>query len=74
MMNSLSYDELSDLSQSLSNSSENIRKIIEKYGEDLTKVMEFCDCIDSYSKFLDTNISLNKDADQALQYIIEKNK
>ena len=69
-----SYNEIQELSKSLSNSSKNIRSIIEKYGDNLINVIEFCDSIDSYSKFIDNNISLNKDADQALAYMIEKNK
>lgn len=74
MLGSLSYEELLELSKSLSDSSNNIRTIIEKYGGDLNAAIEFCDSVESYSKFIDNNISLNKDADQALQYMIEKNK
>lgn len=74
MLGSLNYNEIQELSKSLSNSSKNIRSIIEKYGDNLINVIEFCDSIDSYSKFIDNNISLNKDADQALAYMIEKNK
>ena len=74
MLGSLNYNEIQELSKSLSNSSKNIRAIIEKYGDNLINVIEFCDSIDSYSKFIDNNISLNKDADQALEYITQKNK
>lgn len=74
MLGSLKYDEIQELSKSLSNSSKNIRAIIEKYGDNLISVIEFCDSLDSYSNFIDNNISLNKDADQALKYMIEKNK
>lgn len=74
MLGILSYEEMIELSKSLSESSKNIRTIIENYVDDLSNVIEFCDSIDSYSKFIDSNVSLNKDADQALQYMIEKNK
>lgn len=74
MLGSLNYDELLELSKSLLNSSKSIRTMIETYENDLASVIEFCDTIDSYSKFIDSNVSLNKDADQALEYIIEKNK
>ena len=74
MLGTLSYEEMIELSKSLSESSKSIRTIIENYGDDLSNVIEFCDSIDSYSKFIDSNVSLNKDADQALQYMIEKNK
>ena len=74
MLGTLSYEEMIELSKSLSESSKSIRTIIENYGDDLSNVIEFCDSIDSYSKFIDSNVSLNKDADQALQYMIEKNR
>lgn len=74
MLGSLQYDELLKLSKSLYDSSQNIRNIIEKNGDSLRDVEEFCNSIDSYSKFIDINVSLNKDADQALQFMIEKNK
>ena len=74
MLGSLNYDVIQELSKSLSNSSKNIRAIIEIYGDYLISVIEFCDSLDSYSKFIDNNISLNKDADQALEYITQKNK
>ncbi len=74
MLGSLKYEELLELSNSISTSSKNIRTIIEKYGGDLSEVLNFCDSLDSYSKFIDSSINLNKDADQALQFMIEKNK
>lgn len=74
MLGSLSYEEILDLSNRISTSSTNIRNIVEKYGNELAEVINFCDSLDSYSKFIDSNVSLNKDADTALEYMIEKNK
>lgn len=74
MLGSLSYDEIKKLSGSLSNSSNNIRQIVTKYNDELTDVVDFCNSLDAYAKFIDSSINLNKDADEALKYMIEKNK
>lgn len=73
MLGSLSYDEVKKLSDSLSNSSSNIRQICSKYDE-LVDIGDFCNSLDAYTKFIDSSINLNKDADEALKYMIEKNK
>ena len=74
MLGSLSYDEIKKLSDSLSNSSNNIREIVTKNNDELADVVDFCNCLDAYAKFIDSSINLNKDADEALKYMIEKNK
>lgn len=74
MLGSLSYDEAKKLSDSLSNSSNNIRQIVTKYNDELADVVDFCNSLDAYEKFIDSSINLNKDADEALKYMIEKNK
>ncbi len=74
MLGSLSYDEIKKLNDSLSNSSNNIRQIVTKYNDELADVVDFCNSLDAYAKFIDSSINLNKDADEALKYMIEKNK
>ena len=74
MLGSLKYEELLERAKSIAISSNNIRTIVERYGESMEEVIKFCDCLDSYSKFIDSSVSLNKDADQALVFMIEKNK
>lgn len=74
MLGSLSYDEIKKLSDSLSNSSNTIRQIVTKYNDELADVVDFCNSLDAYAKFIDSSINLNKDADEALKYMIEKNK
>ena len=74
MLGSLSYEELLQLANSISNSSNSIREISSRYGENLTDVISFCDSLDSYVKYIESSITLNKDADKALEYMIEKNK
>lgn len=74
MLGSLSYEELMNYAKSIETSSDSIRNIVSKYGEDLADVINFCDSLDSYVKYIESSITLNKDADKALEYIIEKNK
>lgn len=74
MIGSLKYDELVSISSQLLASSEKIRNIVTKYGEDLNEIVDFCNTIDIYSKFINTNVELYKSSDKALKTIIEKNK
>lgn len=75
MIGKLSYDEMSEFAKSLASSSNNIKSIVQKYdSEQLSKVLDFCDSIDSYSRFLSSSIDLYKDSDDALKVMIEKNK
>ena len=75
MIGSISYDDVLKLAVSLENSSKVIRNIVENYTSDkVTKVNEFCDSIDTYARFINSYVQLYKDSDEALKYIIEKNK
>lgn len=74
MLGSLSYEELLQLANSISTSSNNIRSIASKYNENLNDIISFCDSLDSYVKYIENSVTLNKDADLALQYIESKNK
>lgn len=75
MIGSISYDDMLKLAVSLENSSKVIRNIVENYTSDkVTKVNEFCDSIDTYARFINSYVQLYKDSDEALKYIIEKNK
>ena len=74
MLGSLSYEELLKQAESIANSSNNIREIVTQYGEDLSDVISFCNSLDSYVKYIESSVTLNKDADLALKYMIEKNK
>ena len=75
MIWSLSYEEMSNLAKSLSNSSSKIREVIGKYNSDkLNKIIDFCDTIDAYARFLTSYVELYQDSDEALKFMIEKNK
>lgn len=75
MIGSLSYEEMSNLANSLATSSSKIREVIGKYNSDkLNKIIDFCDTIDAYARFLTSYVELYQDSDEALKFMIEKNK
>ena len=73
MIGKMTYNEVKDISKKLTNSSQTIRTIIEKY-DDLEEINDFCNSIEAYSQFINSTASLYIDSDYALKTIIEKNK
>lgn len=75
MIGSLSYEDMAKLATGLMNSAQNIREVVGKYNSDkLNRVLEFCDAIESYARFLNSSVQLYHDSDEALKTMIEKNK
>lgn len=75
MIGSISYNEIITLAKGLQSSSANIKNIVSNSNApELSDINGFCDSIDSYVRFLITYIELYQDSDQALKYMIEKNK
>lgn len=75
MIGNLSYDEMLHLARQLENSSFNIKEVMKKYNSDqVSEIYDFCDSVDSYSRFLTTYVELYQDSDEALKFMIEKNK
>lgn len=75
MIGNLSYDEMLQLAKSLEKSSFNIKEVMKKYNSDqISEIYDFCDSIDAYSRFLTTYVELYQDSDEALEFMIEKNK
>lgn len=75
MIGDLSYQEMLSLVKRLENSSSKIREVISKYSKDqLNEIYNFCDTVDAYSRFLTTYVELYQDSDEALKFMVEKNK
>ena len=75
MIGSLSYEEFMKYADSLKGSSNNLKNVIKKYESyGIDRVLEFCDSIDLYSRYLSSTVQLYRDSDEALKTIIEKNK
>lgn len=75
MIGSIKYEDMENYSTVLLDSSKMIKEIVGKYNiDDFSAVVDFCDKIESYSRFLSSSVDLFKDSDLALQSMIEKNK
>lgn len=65
MIGKLSYTQVLAISKELKEQAEIISKMVEEKGvEELT---DFVATVEGYSKFLETTVHMNQDADKALQ-------
>lgn len=75
MIGNISYDEMIKCAANLSNSSDIILNMINQYNDSsFDEVKEFCNQVESYSRFLVSSVELYKDSDEALKMMVEKNK
>lgn len=75
MMGNISYSDMLNYAQTLTQSSEALLQLISQYNDTLfDDVKEFCNQIQSYSRFLTSSVELYKASDDALKTMIEKNK
>lgn len=75
MIGKIEYTDMDAYIKSLVVSTNNIRQLLKNYSSsDFSRINEFCDTIDSYSRYLTSTVQLLKDSDLALQTIIERNK
>lgn len=65
MIEKLSYDEITNISKELSKQVDIIRKLME--GRNIPDLEDFVATVEGYSKFLETTVEINKDADEALK-------
>ena len=64
MIDKLSYDDVLKIVESLKSNTEVIRKLVEK--KKISDLDDFLATVEGYSKFLETSLEMNKDADVAL--------
>ncbi len=65
MIEKLTYEEVLKISSELKNSAEIIHKLmINKTSDEL---QDFISTVEGYSKYLETIVELNKDADKAIE-------
>lgn len=64
MIDKLSYDDVLKIVESLKSNTEVIRKLVEK--RKIGDLNDFLATVEGYSKFLETSLEMNKDADLAL--------
>lgn len=64
MIDKLSYDDVLKIVESLKSNTEVIRKLVDK--RKISDLDDFLATVEGYSKFLETSLEMNKDADVAL--------
>ena len=64
MIDKLSYEDVLLISQELKKESDIIKDLASK--RNLKEIVDFASTVEGYSKFLENNVGINKDADEAL--------
>ena len=72
MIDKLTYDQDLAISKELSNNAQIIDKIAQE--RNIQDLQDFSSTVEGYSKFLETIVNMNKDADNALQDLIKMKK
>lgn len=72
MIDKLTYDEILEASRILKENSDIIDSLIE--NKNLNDLEDFVSTVEGYSKYLETVVEINKDADLALQFLVTQKK
>lgn len=72
MIDKLTYDQVLAISKELSNNAQIIDKIAQE--RNIQDLQDFSSTVEGYSKFLETIVNMNKDADKALSDLIKMKK
>ena len=70
MIGKLSYNEVLAISKELQAQADIISQLAESH--DIPVLNDFVATVEGYSKFLETSVNMNKDADEALRELKEK--
>ena len=65
MIDKLSYDEITNISNGLKQEVEVLNNLMK--DKDAADLKDFIATVEGYSKFLETSVEINKDADKAIQ-------
>lgn len=68
MIDKLSYDQLAEIVKSFREQKDIILKLMK--GRSVPQLEDFIDSLESYCKFLENTMELNKDADEALSGLV----
>ena len=69
MIDKLSYDDILLISQELKKESDIVKELASK--RNLKEIEDFSTTVEGYSKFLENTVSINKDADEAIEGLKE---
>lgn len=64
MIDKLTYDQILEISKQLNEQANIIQKLLET--RNIQQLKDFAATVEGYSKFLETTVEINKDADEAL--------
>ncbi len=65
MIGTLTYEQVENIAKDLENATTTINSIIKDLN--IEELEDFLSTVERYSKYLQTTVDLNKDADQALE-------
>ena len=65
MIDKLTYDQILAISKELSVQADIIDKLVQ--NRNIQDLKDFAETVEGYSKFLETTVLMNKDADKALE-------
>ncbi len=69
MIDKLSYDQVLAISKELKNQAEIVDSLIKL--KNVNELNDFVATVEGYSKFLETTVEINRDADKALKDLIK---
>lgn len=72
MIDKLTYNQVLTISKELAKQSEIIDNLVK--DREIQELKDFAATVEGYSKFLETTVQMNKDADKALEELKKSNK
>ena len=69
MINNLTYDQVLEISKSIKDQIDIVSNLVEDLG--VQELYDFVSTVEGYTKYLETTVKLNQDADQAIKDIIK---
>ncbi len=72
MIDKLTYDQILTISKELAKQSGIVDNLVKDRG--IQELKDFAATVEGYSKFLETTVQMNKDADKALEELKKLNK
>mgnify|MGYP004700257645 FL=1 len=72
MIDKLTYEQVLTISKELAKQSEIIDNLVK--DREIQELKDFAATVEGYSKFLETTVQMNKDADKALEELKKSNK
>lgn len=70
MIDKLTYDQILEISKDLKKHVDVIAGLIE--NKDIPELNDFVATVEGYSKFLETSVEINRDADKALEELTHR--